>query len=249
MNEFPNPAIPDYRAIYATRARDYDRLVAREDIEGNIWRALHSPEQDCTGRLFEGADVVELGAGTGRLTCMLAPMVQRIWAFDVSRHMLHTARAKLEGSGLRNWELAVADNRRLPVGDGVADVAIAGWSLGHLVAWHPDSWRGEIGRALREMERALRPGGTVILLETLGTGEETPRPPHAGLAAYYGFLEQERGFSSTWMRTDYVFASLDEAEELTRFFFGAGLAERVRREGLVRLPECTGLWWKERREA
>jgi hypothetical protein len=93
------------------------------------------------------------------------------------------------------------------------------------------------------MKRVLRPGGTVIILETLGTGCESPHPPSDALAAYYALLEEEHGFSATWIRTDYRFASLSEAEDLTRFFFGDGLADRVAREGLVTLPECTGIWW------
>ena len=52
------------------------------------------------------------------------------------------------------------------------------------------------------------------------------------------------GFNATWIRTDYEFASVPEAEELTRFFFGDALADRIEREQLLILPECTGLWWK-----
>jgi hypothetical protein len=53
----------------------------------------------------------------------------------------------------------------------------------------------------------------------------------------------EAGFKSTWIRTDYRFASLDEAEALTRFFFGDELAARVVANEWVILPECTGIWW------
>ncbi|MCC7207638.1 MAG: class I SAM-dependent methyltransferase, partial [Anaerolineae bacterium] len=53
-------------------------------------------------------------------------------------------------------------------------------------------------------------------------------------------------FGSTWVRTDYRFASLAEAERLTRFFFGDALADEVVRRKWVTLPECTGLWWLER---
>jgi hypothetical protein len=35
-----------------------------------------------------------------------------------------------------------------------------------------------------------------------------------------------------------------EAEELTRFFFGDELANRIKNEGLLIVPECTGIWWK-----
>jgi hypothetical protein len=47
------------------------------------------------------------------------------------------------------------------------------------------------------------------------------------------------------MRTDYRFASLAEAEELARFFFGEELAKKVVEQGWQVLPECTGIWWKE----
>lgn len=226
----------DFQHIYTHQAEQYDRLVAREDYQGQILAALQRI------RPLAGLDVVEFGAGTGRLTRLLAPLVRSIQAFDASAAMLGVAKETLEGIGRGNWTLGVADNRRLPVEDRVADLAIAGWSFGHTVGWFPDTWRAEIGHMLAEMRRVLRPGGAAVILETLGTGRETPHPPHAGLAAYYRWLEGEQGFHATWIRTDYEFASPDEADELTRFFFGDELADRVRREDLTIVPECTGLW-------
>jgi len=229
--------MPDHKEIYNKQARKYDLLVSCEDYQKNILRALNQV------RPLRGLDVVEFGAGTGRLTAMMTPIVKSILAFDASQHMLGVATAKLEKAGLQNWTVVVADNRNLSVGDQIADVAIAGWSLCYFTAWQAKTWRDEIGQALAQMKRVLRPGGTAIILETLGTGQEEPHPPTDRLAAYYSFLEGEHGFSSTWIRTDYCFASLSEAEELIRFFFGDELADRVAREGLVILPECTGIWW------
>ncbi len=194
-------------------------------------------------RPLTSLDVVELGAGTGRLTCLLAPLVNTIQAFDAARPMLNVAAAKLARIGLRNGSVKVADNRRLPLPNRVADVSIAGWSLGHFTGWYAATWRDEIGRALAEMKRVLRPGGTAIILETLGTGSETPHPPTPDLAAYYAWLEQTYGFTATWLRTDFQFASLVEAADLSRFFFGDELARRVVEQNWVILPECTGLWW------
>jgi ubiquinone/menaquinone biosynthesis C-methylase UbiE len=226
----------DYQEIYARHGERYDRLVAREDCRGNILPALQAI------RPLQGLTVVELGAGTGRLSRLLAPLVARIHLLDASRHMLDLAAHKLASSGLANWQVQVADNRSLPVEDHVADLAISGWSLGYLVGEYPESWRHEVEVALREMARILRPGGTIVILETLGTGHETPHPPTQGLADYYAFLEA-RGFSATWIRTDYCFASLQEAEELARFFFGDELAAEVVQNEWVILPECTGIWW------
>ena len=232
--------MPDYQEIYRTQAETYDLLVSREDHQGNLLRALNQV------RPLDGLDVVELGAGTGRLTCMVAPVVRKILAIDVSPHMLGVAVARLAEAGRRNWTVAVADNRDLPVAGDVADLSLAGWSLGHFTSWYPETWRSEIERAIAQMKRVLRRGGTAVIIETLGTGLEEPHPPTDALAAYYALLEQAHGFSRTWIRTDYRFASLPEAEDLTRFFFGDGLADRVANEELVVLPECTGIWWVTR---
>lgn len=226
----------DHAKIYNENAAEYDRLVAREDYQGNILTAIRQIKP------LEGLDVVELGAGTGRLTCLLAPVVGKIAAYDISGHMLEFAAAKLAECRVRNWMIGVADHRDLPVNDQAADLAISGWSIVYTVVSNQKNWRRELGRALAEMKRVLRPGGSIILLETLGTGHETPSPPDE-LADYLGFLEDESGFSSTWIRTDYLFRSLEEVRELTDFFFGEGMVDKVISMDPVILPECTGIWW------
>jgi ubiquinone/menaquinone biosynthesis C-methylase UbiE len=228
----------DYQEIYGRQAADYDRLVTREDYLGNILPRLEAI------RPLSGLGVIELGAGTGRLTRLISPCVRTILALDRSEHMLEFARRRSSALGGQSWDAVAADSRRLPLAGGRADLVIAGWSLGHFVGWHERSWRGEIALTLSEMKRMLRPGGTAIILETLGTGHEAPRPPTEGLAAYYTVLEDEHDFSSTWIRTDYQFDSLEEAERLVRFFFGPELAARVAEEELIILPECTGIWWR-----
>ncbi len=117
----------DYEKIYTEQADEYERLLTHEDYQENIFAALKRI------RPLEGLDVVELGAGTGRLTCMLAPVVKSIRAFDASQHMLDVAIAKLGQSGLQNWRVKVADHRNLPVADQAADVAISGWSVCYTV--------------------------------------------------------------------------------------------------------------------
>jgi ubiquinone/menaquinone biosynthesis C-methylase UbiE len=227
--------MPDLQEIYDSHADQYEILVSREDYQGNIFPALNHI------RPLEGLDVVDLGAGTGRLACMLAPVARSVWAFDVSQHMLDVAIAKLEQGGWTNWRADVADHRDLPLKDGVADVAVSGWSMCYAAIWCQGIWQDELGKALAEMKRALRSDGTIIILETLGTGYEAPNPPDE-LKPYFAHLK-EQGFSSTWIRTDYQFRSLAEAEELSRFFFGDELAQKVVQNNWVVLPECTGLWW------
>lgn len=230
---------PDhFQTIYANYADQYDRLVSVEDPQGNL---LSKIMEICP---LAGLDVVEMGAGTGRVTRLLAPHVRSIRAYDASAHMLSVAEASLRERGLTNWQVAVADNRALPAADSSADLAIEGWSFGHMTGWYPDTWRDEMDKAIVEMMRVLRPGGAAILIETLGTGRETPQPPSPGLAAMYDWLESDLGFTATWIRTDIHYESLSQAEELTRFFFqSSNILAALNRETLI-LPECTGLWWR-----
>ncbi len=223
--------MPDYQEIYQTQAAQYERMVTREDYQGNLLPALQAI------RPFNGLDVIELGAGTGRLTTQIAPLVRSLVSLDISEPMLDLLREKLPGV-----TIIAADNRAVPLVDACADIAVAGWSIAHSVEWYPDTWRTQTGRALSEMRRLLRPGGTVIVLETLGTGNETPAPPNEGLARFYQMLEREYGFTRTALRTDYRFESPAEGQALLRFFFGDELADRIVAEQLKILPECTGIW-------
>ena len=226
----------DFQKIYETQAEDYDLLVSREDYAGNLTRTLFEIADPA------GRDVVEFGAGTGRLTRMMVPRARSVQAFDGSAAMLEVARRRMEELGTRNWKLAVADNAHLPCEDCCADLVLAGWTFGHLAGWFPESWREKVAEVLAEIRRVLRPGGHVIIIETLGTGSTEPAAPAPWLAEYYGMLEKEHGFARKAIRTDYRFESVEEGERLVRFFFGDDRADRVRREELCILPECTGLW-------
>jgi SAM-dependent methyltransferase len=135
----------------------------------------------------------------------------------------------------------IADHRQIPIPNYSADLVVSGWSVSYLAVWNPDSWRFELEKWLGEMKRVLRPGSFIVLFESLGTGNESPiRLEH--LKDFYPWLD-EAGFQNKWIRTDYKFESVDEAEELSRFFFGDELGDRVRANGWVILPECTGVWW------
>ena len=69
-----------------------------------------------------------------------------------------------------------------------------------------------------------------------------PGPPTPGLADYYAWLEKYWEFSCQTIRTDYQFQDLEEATNFTAFFFGDDLAQTVRKNNWIRLPEWTGVW-------
>jgi len=222
------------RKIYQTDGDRYEALISREDHQGNIMKALIEIVNP------DGLDILDLGAGTGRLAVMLAPRAKSMRAFDASEEMLRVCRNKLEASELSNWKVEVADHRQLPVEDGSADLVVSGWSVAYLAVWNPETWRDELEKWLGEMKRVLRRGSYIILFESLGTGNESPIELEH-LKEYYPWLE-EAGFQKKWIRTDYKFESIEEAEELSRFFFGDDLGDKVKANNWAILPECTGVW-------
>jgi ubiquinone/menaquinone biosynthesis C-methylase UbiE len=227
--------MPRYKQIYTSQAEAYDRLVSREDWEGNLGREIR--------RILPGEnlDVVELGAGTGRVTRLLSPQAKSIRAFDAFPAMIELAALRFQQEGLAHVSFARAENRSLPVPDACADLSLAGWTIGHSTSWLPDRWQEEVDTVVKEMKRVLRPGGRAIILETLGTGSRSPQESERG-AIYYRRLEEKHGFQRSWIRTDYRFPSLEEANYLTENFFGKKFALEPGPEGSFLLPECTGVW-------
>ena len=224
------------RKIYQSEGDRYEALVSREDYQGNIQKTIDEIIN------VDDLDVLDLGAGTGRLTLLLAPRAKSIHAFDVSAEMLRVCRERLLASGLSNWQVDVADHRQLPVPDHSADLVVSGWSVSYLAVWNQENEAAELDKWLVEMKRVLHQHGTIMQLESLGTGNEEPiRLEH--VESTYRWLDAN-GFQNKWIRTDYQFESVEEAADLAGFFFGAEMADGIRENELLILPECTGIWWR-----
>ena len=227
--------MPDHKRIYEEDAVNYQRLVAREDFQDNLKTAL--------GEIihWESLDVVDLGSGTGRLAVMLAPSARSVVALDLSHHMLEIAAARLSAMNTGRWAAAAADHRGIPLQPRSADLVISGWSFCYLAVWEELNWKVSLEKGLNEIWRILRPKGTTIIIETLGTGLELPQRPDK-LESYFQYLENQ-GFQHHWVRTDYRFVNMGEAEELVQFFFGEEMVNAIQPGPSPILPECTGFWW------
>ncbi|HTV25326.1 MAG TPA: class I SAM-dependent methyltransferase [Polyangiaceae bacterium] len=228
----------DFREIYAHDAERYHTLVSAEDAAGELPRALARVAP------LRGARVIEVGMGTGRITRHLLEAGARVTGYEASAAMLAVARRELG----ERFEGVVADIRTVELPAKSAEVVVAGWCLGHFCEWYGERWQGEIDGVLRRLWEALDAKGTLIVIETLGTGVDTAGPPNAELAAYYRFLESTWGMTREQLPTDYEFVSLEAALASIGFFFGPELAEQVRARGSARVPEWTGLWWRRRPE-
>lgn len=121
-------------------------------------------------------------------------------------------------------------------------IAVCAWSLSYVMrsCWGGDRWHQELRDTVDAIVASVVDGGAVVIIETLGNGCETPTRRNVMME----FLEAEYGFEHTWIRTDYVFSSVQEGEALCRFFFAHGVADGFREKGVTTLPECTGVWVK-----
>jgi ubiquinone/menaquinone biosynthesis C-methylase UbiE len=227
--------MPNHHEIYRMHAGHYQQMISKQPNLLPIIEKIRPPA---------GLDIADIGAGTGRFTVPLAAAARSIIALDSSEAMLEWNAARLQALELSNWRTIVTDHcTRWPLPDHSIDLAIAGWTVSYVANNDVLNWRANLEHCMFELQRVLRPGGTSILFETLGTGCEAPSAPKF-LKEYYHCLTEKYHFSHQWIRTDYTFDDLTQAERLTRFFFGDSLADHVIRERLIHLPECAGVWWK-----
>jgi len=116
-----------------------------------------------------GEVAVDVGAGTGLLTLVLAERASRVWAIDIAPSMCEYLRAKAASAGLGNVDVVVASAESLPLVDGSADIVVSNYCFHHL----DDEGKRH---ALREARRVLRPGGRLVFGDMMfGVGLLTPR--------------------------------------------------------------------------
>ncbi len=221
--------------IYRNQAEKYHRMISFEDFENNLLETIR------TITPLNNKKILDLGSGTGRLPLLFKNEHAEIIALDISIQMLLQQQVQLRVQH-GSWDLVQGDIRALPVRPQWADVTTAGWAAGHFCAWYPDCWQENIDTFIMEMLRAARPGGVLIIMETLGTGKTIPAPPTGALAEYYEHIENKWNFKREVIRTDYKFHDLEHAKQNTAFFFGEELAKQIEQEGWQTLPEWTGVW-------
>ena len=106
--------------------------------------------EELVRRVPERARVLEVAAGTGRVTRKLAARGHEVVATDLNGPMLEEARRHTQGNV--TWQ--VADAQALPFPDASFDAVVCAFGL----MFVPDK-----ALAIREFRRVVRPGGTVVL--------------------------------------------------------------------------------------
>ena len=153
----------DREYLRGSQYKDPTNLDARIALHANYTRADEPWYRWLVGRIDwpVGAEVLEVGCGTGALWANAAPRLPdlRLTLTDLSEGMLATAARTV--ASIANIELAEAracDVQALPFPDAAFDIAVANHMLYHA----PDP-----RRAAAELARVLRPNG-VLLAATNG---------------------------------------------------------------------------------
>ena len=165
--------MPDVWAIVA----DLDPS-AQERLASVLETRGADPQQQAMRRAFlsdikfpPGAHVLEVGCGTGVLTRVLAgwPNVKAVVGSDPAAPLIR--KAQRLASNLANVTFQEADGRSLPFGDDAFDVVVFDSTLSHVPG--PE-------RALAEVHRVLRPGGSLAVFDgdyattTIALGDHDP---------------------------------------------------------------------------
>ena len=138
-------------------AAAYDRWAGSYDAQRNLTRDLDAGVVRAAPLGVEGADVLELGCGTGKNTVWLAERARTVLGLDLSAGMLARARQRLTDADARRVQLVRHDVREpWPLPDAAVDVVVGTLVLEHVEALAP---------VYAEAARVLRPGGRLLLCE------------------------------------------------------------------------------------
>jgi demethylmenaquinone methyltransferase / 2-methoxy-6-polyprenyl-1,4-benzoquinol methylase len=160
----------DVRRMFDRIAHGYDRAnrVMSAGVD-RLWRrkAIRALLEETAAE----PSILDLGAGTldGAIEILRRKPKARVYAADFSRAMLVEGKHK---AGAADVFAQVADARALPYGDATFDGAFSAFCVRNV----PD-----LGRAVAELRRTVRPGGRLAILEFF-----RPRKRRAFWDGFYG---------------------------------------------------------------
>ena len=203
----PSPNIWYYPDVYEVENR-------AQDVDGAIWRAL-ADRCDWSGR-----DVLDLGCGSGFHLARFAESAKSVLGVEPYAPLLERARRRV--AALPNVSLRAGSAQRIPAGDATIDVVHARTAYFFGPGCDP---------GLREADRVLRPGGTLVIVDLDVTHEPYGRWMRADLPHYDPRAVDDffaaKGFRGGRVTTRWRFTSRADLEAVLRIEFSPEVAARA----------------------
>lgn len=205
----PSPNIQEHPAEYEIENTAAD---PEGTLEAAMWRLAP----------WSGKVVLDIGCGTGFHPPRFASRAARV--LGVEPHAPSLAEARRRVSGLRNVAVLLASAEHLPFADETLDVAHARFAYFFGPGCEP---------GLRELERVVKPGGTVFIIDNdWHWGDFAEWLKRSAWTAGHNVNETERfwanqGFHSIPIHSEWRFASRDDFERVARIEFPESLADEI----------------------
>lgn len=111
-------------------------------------------------RKLQDPEVLDLGCGGGHISFTVAPHAASVTACDLSAQMLEVVAASAAERDLHNIRTEQAQAEHLPFPDASFDLVVTRFSAHHWL---------HVPSGLREMQRVLRPGGMVVVIDIVAS--------------------------------------------------------------------------------
>jgi ArsR family transcriptional regulator len=161
-------------AIHGERSNEAASYFARNAARWDEIRSLHVAEDKVEKAILAAAgkakvrQLVDLGAGTGRMLTLLGARAERRLGLDLSQQMLNIARIHTSEAGLAA-ELRHGDIFSTHLPDGFADLVTVHQVLHYL---------SDPAAAVAEAARLVAPGGKLIIVDFAPHALESLREQH-----------------------------------------------------------------------
>ncbi|OLT47848.1 methyltransferase type 11 [Saccharomonospora sp. CUA-673] len=218
---YPSPNIWYHADTYELENRVHD-------VDGAIWRELERRAP------WAGRDVVDLGCGDGFHLPRMAAAARSV--LGVEPHPPLVGRAQRRVDGLANVTVKRGRAQRIPAADGSVDVVHARTAYFFGPGCEP---------GLREVDRVLRPGGTLVIVD-LDTrhapyGEwmlaDLPQYDPDAVDAFFA----AQGFECRRVETRWVFPDERAVEAVLGIEFSPRVARRAAAETLAAAGGARGV--------
>ncbi len=155
--EIPDARIEREKQYHNNRFSEETR-AAQEKYYAALRDCMRSYRDEIALRA-EGKDVLEYGCAMGDMTLKIAPRCKRITGIDVSEVAIEKARHGAANRNLDNTVFHVMNAEAMDLANDGFDLVFGSGIIHHL----------DLRSSFSEISRVLKPGGTAIFVEPLGT--------------------------------------------------------------------------------